>query len=170
MKHLIRHFTVAASLLMAAASACAVGAVSFEREVTIDSAPDTVWKFVGDFNSLDVWHPSVLSSTLEGKGKSKPTAAGAVRVLKLVGGGELVEKLVKYNASQKSYTYAGVKGPLPVKNYLSTIALTPTPDGKTVMKWSSTFDPNGMDEDLVTEIVSIAFDGGLAKVVANFKR
>lgn len=168
MKHLIRQFTVAATLMTAAASAFAVGAVSFEREVTIDSAPDTVWKFVGDFNALDVWHPSVLSSTLEGK--AKPTAAGAVRVLKLVGGGELVEKLVKYNAAQKSYTYAGVKGPLPVKNYLSTIALTPTPDGKTVMKWSSTFDANGMDEDIVTEIVSIAFDGGLAKVVANFKR
>ena len=168
MRNIIRRFTIAAGLLMAAASACAVGAVSFEREVTIDSAPDTVWKFVGDFNSLDVWHPSVLRSTIEGK--NKPTAAGAIRVLKLVGGGELVEKLVKYNAAQKSYTYAGVKGPLPVKNYLSTIALTPAPDGKTIMKWSATFDPNGMDEDIVTEIVSIAFDGGLDKVVTNFKR
>jgi mxaD protein len=168
MKNPIRQITVAAGLLLSAA--CVLAApVTFEREATIDSSPDTVWKFVGDFNSADIWHPSVLSSKLEGK--TKPTSPGAIRVLKLVGGAELVEKLVKYNAAQKSYTFAGVKSPLPVKSYQSTISLMPTADGKTVMKWSSSFEPNpGVDEDIATEVVAIALDGGLAKVVANFQR
>ncbi len=168
MKNPIRQLTVAAGLLLAAA--CVLAApVTFEREATIDSNPDTVWKFVGDFNSADIWHPSVLSSKLEGKTKS--TAPGAIRVLKLVGGAELVEKLVKYNAALKSYTFAGVRSPLPVKSYQSTISLVPAPDGKTIMKWSSSFEPNpGVDEDIATEVVAIALDGGLAKVVANFQR
>jgi hypothetical protein len=39
------------------------------------------------------------------------------------------------------------------------------------MKWSSLFEPNpGVDEDIATEVVAIALDGGLAKVVANFQR
>ena len=168
MNHAARHLTVAASLLLAATCAIA-GPVNFEREATIDSEPETVWKFVGDFNAMDVWHPSVLSSKLEGKAKA--SAPGATRVLKLVGGGEMTEKLVKYNVAQKTYTWSGVKSPLPVKSWQGTIALTPAADGKTVMKWSIAFEPNpGMDEDIATEVVAIAIDGGLGKVVANFKR
>jgi mxaD protein len=168
MKNPIRQLTVATGLLLAAA--CVLAApVAFEREATIDSNPDTVWKFVGDFNSVDIWHPSVLTSKLQGN--TKPTRPGAIRVLKLIGGAELVEKLVKYSATEKSYTFTGVKSPLPVKSYFMTISLTPTADGKTVMKWSSLFEPNpGVDEDIATEVVAIALDGGLAKVVANFQR
>ena len=168
MKNPIRQLTVAAGLLLAAACVAAAP-VNFEREATIDSNPDTVWKFVGDFNAIDIWHPSVLTSKLQGNTKS--TRPGAIRVLKLIGGAELVEKLVKYSSTEKSYTFTGVKSPLPVKSYFMTISLTPAPDGKTVMKWSSSFEPNpGVDEDIATEVVAIALDGGLAKVVANFQR
>ena len=165
MKHAALH-AIAAGLLVCSGTALAGGALSFEREVTIDSSPATVWKYVGDFNGLDLWHPSVRKSTLTGKSNK----AGAIRVLKLSDGQELTEKLLDYSAAKTQYTYTTIKGPFPIKNYVSTISVSPTADGKTLMKWSSTFDAEGIDEDLATEWIAIAYDGGLGKVVSNFEK
>jgi mxaD protein len=159
-------FLSAAAMLITAANCHAAGKVEFAREATVDSTPATVWKYVGDFNGVDLWHPSVRNCTTKGSGNAK----GAVRTLTLSDGSVMVEKLLSYNAAKTTYTYAGVKGPFPIKNYQSTISLSPTADGKTLMKWSSSFDPAGVDEDIATEWVSVALDGGLGKVVANFEK
>ncbi len=156
----------AAGLLLAAGLCHAAGALSFSSEETIDSSPTTVWKYVGDFNGIDLWHPQVRSSTLKGASNK----AGAVRTLKLADGSELVEKLLKYSAADTSYTYTSLKTPFPIKNYVATISLSPAADGKTLMKWSTTFDAVNIDEDIATEIVAIALTGGLGKVVSNFQK
>lgn len=156
----------AASLMLAAGSCHAEGAISFSRDITIDRSPATVWKYVGDFNAIDLWHPSVRNCTLKGNA----TKAGAIRTLKLVDGGELVDKLLAYNAAKTSYTYTNLKSPYPIKNYVSTISVSPTADGKTLLTWSATFDAVGVDEDIATEWVGVAFDGGLGKVSTNFEK
>lgn len=153
-------------LLLAAGVCHAAGALSFSSEETVDSAPATVWKYVGDFNALDLWHPQVRSSTVKGTDNK----VGAVRTLKLSDGSELVEKLLKYSAADTSYTYASLKSPFPIKNYVATISLSPAPGGKTLMKWSATFDAVNIDEDIATEMVAIGLNGGLGKVVANFQK
>ncbi len=159
-------YAAATGLLLVAANCHAAGKVEFAREATVDSTPATVWKYVGDFNAVDLWHPSVRNCTTKGNG----TAKGSVRTLTLSDGSVMIEKLLSYNAAKTTYTFAGVKGPFPIKNYQSTISLSPTADGKTLMKWSSSFDPAGVDEDIATEWVSVALDGGLGKVVANFEK
>ncbi len=155
-----------AGLLLAAGSCHAAGALSFSSEETIDSSPATVWKYVGDFNGFDLWHPQVRSSTVKGADNK----AGAIRTLKLSDGSELVEKLLKYSAAQTSYTYTSMKSPFPIKNYVATISLSPVADGKTLMKWSATFDAVNIDEDIATEMVAIALNGGVYKVLANFQK
>ena len=155
-----------AGLFVVAGQCHAEGAISFSRDITIDRSPATVWKYVGDFNAIDLWHPSVRNSTLKGS-STKP---GAIRTLKLADGGELVEKLLAYNAAKGSYTNTTLKSPFPIKNYVSTISVSPTADGKTLMTWSATFDAVGVDEDIATEWVGVAFDGGLGKVSSNFEK
>ena len=162
----LRNAAVASLLAAVAGLSHAEGAISFSRDITIDRSPATVWKYVGDFNALDLWHPSVRNSTLKGN-STKP---GAIRTLKLADGGELVEKLLAYNAAKSSYTYTTLKSPFPIKNYVSTISVSPTADGKTLMTWSATFDAVGVDEDIATERVGVAFDGGLGKVATNFEK
>ncbi|WP_309624663.1 SRPBCC family protein [Methylibium sp.] len=158
---------IAGTTLLALAGNCfAVGGLSVSREATIDSSPDTVWKLVGGFNALDVWHPAIKGSKLTGNG----TRAGAMRLLDLGGGATVSEKLTAYNAAKHSYSYMLLKAPLPVKNYAATIVLSPTADGKTLMKWSSSFDAAGAPDDQVTEIIQGLYDAGLAKVVANFAK
>ena len=58
----------AASLIVAASHCHAEGAISFSRDITIDRSPATVWKYVGDFNAVDLWHPAVRNSTHGGEG------------------------------------------------------------------------------------------------------
>ena len=149
--------------LVACAAAAQAGALTVEREMTIDKPPATVWKMVGDFNALDVWHPAVASSTATG---SRP---GAARLLTLGNGVTISEKLLARDAARHSYRYAILKSPLPVKNYKSTLQLTPTADGKTLMKWSSTFEASGADDAKAQEVIQGIYDAGLAKVAANFK-
>ena len=71
-----------ASLLLATGSCFAAGALSVEREVTVDNSSATVWKLVGNFNSLDVWHPAIVKSELNGNG----TKVGTRRLLTLSDG------------------------------------------------------------------------------------
>lgn len=160
-------FTVASALLVVGSSHAA-GTLSVTREVTIDSTPATVWKLVGNFNALDVWHPAVSKSELNGAG----TKVGTRRLLTLADGKQmLVEQLTAYDAAKTSYSYTIVSGPLPVVNFKSTISLSATPDGKTLLKWTSNFEaPAGADDANAARAVEAIYDSGLAKLVNNFAR
>ena len=161
----IRHCVATAGLVLATGS-YAAGHLAVSREITVDRAPDTVWKLVGEFNSLDVWLPPVLASTFTGS----PTQPGAVRVLDLGNNASVTEKLLAYSSERRSYSYAFVKSPLPVKNYVATIELSTTADGKTRVKWHSTFDADGAPDDKAKEAILGIYDAGLGKVALIFKR
>ena len=60
------------------------------------------------------------------------------RTLSLKGGGTIVERLLKWDADGKSYTYAIVSSPLPVKNYVSTIKVVPDGNGSDVI-WTGKY-------------------------------
>jgi mxaD protein len=159
--------TVATALLMVGSSHAA-GTLSVTREVTIDSTPATVWKLVGNFNALDVWHPAISKSELKGAG----TKVGARRMLTLADSNQtIIEQLTAYDNAKTSYSYTIVRSPLPVANYNGTITLNATPDGKTLLKWTSTFDAaEGGDSANATQAVGNLYDSGLAKLVNNFAK
>ena len=153
-----------ATLLLVAGSGFAASGLSITREATLDAAPATAWKLIGNFQGLDVWHPALAGS--QGTGN----AAGSTRVLSLVGGGTINEKLTAYSATKRSLTYVIVKSPLPVKNYVSTMTVSPTGDGKSLVKWTSTFDANGADDAKAKEVIGGIYDAGLSKATAILKR
>ena len=155
-----------ATLLFAAGSGFATGSLSVTREATLDAAPAIAWKLIGNFQGLDVWHPALAGSV----GKGSGTAAGATRVLSLAGGGTIYEKLTAYSAAKRSLSYAITKSPLPVKNYVSTMTVTPAADGKSLVKWTSTFDANGADDAKAKEVIGGIYDAGLGKATAIFKK
>jgi mxaD protein len=164
MNKIIRSCVGAASLM--AASSFAAGSLAVSREIIVDRPPATVWKLMGEFNALDVWLPPIVSSTLTGEA----TKLGAIRVLDLGGNASVTEKLVAYSSARHSYSYAFLKSPLPVKNYVATIELRATPDGKTLIKWYSTFDANGAPDDKAKEAIQGIYDVGLAKVASIFRK
>lgn len=154
----------AAALALAAGSAFAAGHLSVSREMTVDSPPDAVWQWIGPFNSLKDWHPAVADSTMNGDGKK----AGTTRTLTLKGGGTIEEKLLK--SGKHSYNYAILQSPLPVKNYESKLSVSAAGQGKSKVKWSSTFDANGAPDDKAKEVIGGVYDGGLKNVADHFKK
>ena len=164
MNTIIRHSIGAAGLALAATSFA--GGLTVARETTLDRAPATVWKLLGEFNSLDVWLPPVQTSSFTGVA----TQPGAVRVLGLGGDASVTEKLLSYDGVKHSYSYAFLKSPLPVKNYVATIELSATPDGKTVVKWRGTFDAAGAPDDKAKEAIQGIYDAGLTKLAAIFAK
>jgi mxaD protein len=164
MKSFIPALTGAACLTFAASS-FAGGSLSVSRELTVDRAPETVWKLLGEFNALDVWLPPVQRSSFKGKA----TKPGAVRVLDLGNDASVTEELLAYNDAGHSYRYAFLKSPLPVKNYVATIELSAASGGKTLVKWHSTFDASGAPDDTAKAAVQGIYDAGLGKLATIFK-
>ena len=126
------------------------------RSVALAASPDAVWAAIGGFHALAEWHPAVESATRE-------EADGAeLRCLALVGGGEIVEKLL--GAGPRSYGYAILSGPLPVADYAATLTVAPSGSGSVVV-WASTFAPTADDAEAV---IGGVYDAGLEALKARF--
>lgn len=163
MNQVVRNYVGAASLMLAAGGAAA-GNLSVSREVTVDRPPATVWKLLGEFNALDVWLPPVRSSTFKGNA----TMPGAVRVLDLGNDATVTEQLLAYSSVERSYSYTFLDSPLPVKNYVATIELRAVADGRTLIRWHSTFESAGAPDAAASEAIQGIYDAGLTKVAAIF--
>ncbi len=146
------------------AAATADGALKIDKQIEIAAPPATVWKMIGNYNHLDVWHPAVAASDLTGSG----TSAGDVRVLTLGDGATITERLVAYSDTERSYTYAIEASPLPVDRYVSTLAVLPGQGGGSVVRWSSTFDPKGAPAEKASEVIAGIYDAGLGRLAAYF--
>jgi hypothetical protein len=77
-----------------------------DMKTDLNVAPDKVWKLIGGFNVLPDWHPAIEKSEL--------AEEGSMRRLSLVGGGTILEKLVKLDDNERVYTYSIIDSPLPV--------------------------------------------------------
>lgn len=165
MNPLIQSFVATAAVLLAG-SGVAAGKLTVAREVTVDRPPATVWKLLGDFDALDVWLPPVLGSRTEGKSHEP----GAIRRLDLGNNASVTEELLDYSSEQHRYSYAFVASPLPVKNYVATLALSPAPGGRTLIRWHSTFDAAGASDDQARQAIQGIYDAGLTRVATIFAR
>lgn len=144
----------------------AQGSLKVEEETVVNASASTVWKMIGDYNHLDVWHPVVVDSAVD-KSNNNP---GDVRTLTLADGASIVEKLLAYSNSDKSYTYAITQSPLPISDYVSNISVTDIKDGKSVIKWSSTFNTTEVDDAKGIEIISGIYLAGLSNLEKHFNK
>lgn len=145
-----------AAIALSSASALALEA-KVEKAIATDAA--ATWAAIGDFCGISKWHPVVTKCQISEKdGKT-------FRTLTLKDGATLLEQLVSFDKAGMSYTYTIVEGPLPVKNYTSTIAVKPAGSASTVT-WAGTFEANGAaDADAIKTITGVyeAGTGELAK-------
>lgn len=119
----------------------------------LDVAADQLWAFMGGFNALPDWHPAVDKSELQNE--------GSMRILSLAGGGEIVEKLEKYDDKERVYSYTITESPLPVKNYHAEIKVIDQGDGKSSVEWSSDFEAEGAAENEALDVITGIFQAGL---------
>lgn len=124
---------------------------------------DKVWDMIGSFNALPEWHPAVEKSEIEGDGK------GSIRTLHLAGGGTIRERLERIDDEDMVYSYSIVSGPLPVINYVSTLRLHESEDGKgCTVEWESDFQPMGVPENDAVNAITGVYEAGLKNLQKMF--
>ena len=140
------------------------------ESIEINAPPAKVWAVIGNFQDMS-WLPPV--SKTEG---DKGNAIEATRKLTLADGATVDEELYKYDAEKMSYSYritaVDVKV-LPVTNYASTIAVTPSADGKgSVVEWTGAFyrgfpnndPPPDKNDEAAVKAVTGMYQSGLANL------
>lgn len=158
-----------AGLMPAAALAHGPSRQKHTESVEINAPADKVWAVVGNFQDMG-W--TGIATKTEGTGDNAP---GATRKL-TVPNGTLDEKLLKYNAEGKTYSYELPKADpkvLPVSNYSSTITVTGEGD-KSKVEWKGAFyrsyvnnDPPPEESD---EAAVKAVTGLYQAALANLKK
>jgi hypothetical protein len=134
----------------------------------IAAPPEAVWEVVKNFHDMS-WHPAVAKT--EGEGGND---IGATRTLTLGNGGQIHEKLEKYDAAKHSFFYriesVDVKV-LPVTNYSSWFSIKPD-NGGSLVTWKGAFyrgypnnnPPPELSDQASKDAVTGVYEGGLANL------
>jgi len=134
--------------------------------VEINAPADKVWAVVGNFQDMG-WHPAFKKT--EGTGGND---VGATRTLTVEAGGQIHEKLTKYNAEGKTLAYeiteVDVKV-VPVTNYSASMTVTPNGD-KSKVEWKSAFyrgfvnndPPPELSDEAAVKAITGVYQSGLA--------
>jgi carbon monoxide dehydrogenase subunit G len=139
-------------------------AIDVERSAEVQAAPEKVWAAIGDFCGIADWHPVVEKCTLK-EAEGAPT-----RTLSLAGGGTLVEAQTSRDDTARSYGYRIVDGPLPVANYVSTLAVTKGDgEGRSVITWTGRFDAQGATDEKASEVIVGIYEAGIAALVQKLQ-
>jgi len=131
---------------------------SAQGEVTLRASADLVWRIVGNFNGLHLWHPAVTGSELSAGSNN---AVGAERLLTLDGGGTISERLLAWSDSERRYRYCILESPLPVSGYESEVCVEDLGEGRCRVVWSGTFAAAGVADGQAVEVVRGVYAGGL---------
>lgn len=136
----------------------------------IDAPAADVWRIVRDFNGLPSWTPFVVESRIEQN--MRADQVGCIRNFRMRDGGIIRERLLSLSDYDLSYSYAILESPMPVEDYIASLALTPITDGnRTFAAWQADFDcPPEREAALVQQIGTGVFQAGLTALKQRFRR
>lgn len=129
--------------------------VKIDQEV---AAPiSKVWELVSDFGGIARISPDVQSCEVSGEG------VGAVR--RIVSSGFTVEeRLESLDAAQHVLSYSMLEGPIPFRDYVATVKLSEAGPDRTRIRWSGTFEPAGMPEEQLRQLIESVYRGLIAGI------
>ncbi len=125
------------------------------------SAPAAkVWELLGDFGGVAKWGgPMLESCTVEGSG------VGAVRTIRLPGGGSIQERCDAYDSVGRALTYSIVgKSPIPIRDYHSICRVVETGANACRIDWQGQFEPDGVPEEQAQTLVRGIYTGAITAV------
>jgi hypothetical protein len=134
-----------------------------QASATIDLpfSPDDVWQLIGGFDSLPDWLPYIPKSEL--------SEGGRIRRLTNPNGDAIVERLIAFDEAARSYSYAIIQAPFPVTDYVATLQVRETNDGKgSRVEWSGHFTPKGVRDQEVSRLFQGIYSDGLKALAAGF--
>jgi hypothetical protein len=163
----LRSLGLAILMTCAATGALAAGkTLSVTEKVDLAAAPSKTWDTIKDFNGWQTWHPAFASTAIT---KGEGNTMGTVRVLTTKDGAKFTEELVSHSAASRTYQYRIIESPLPITDYVSTLEITQSKAGSSVM-WSSHFKVNaGASEEEMKKTISGVYRAGLDNLASVMK-
>lgn len=131
----------------------------------IEAPIQKVWRTIRPFDSLAAWHPHITACMIEGG--QTADKVGSIRRLTLRDGGIVRETLLTLSDPEHRITYDIIESPMPVRNYVASLALHPVTEGdKTFAMWTVEFDtPDDRREEMIATLQDI-FRSGLLNLNA----
>lgn len=101
---------------------------------------DKVWAITGEFGGLKDWLPGILACRVEGSGAAD-AGGNAVRIVDVFDGSVTKERLEKFDAAQRTYSYSilEAKGFDASSEYLATFTVTALDAGRCRIDWGASF-------------------------------
>jgi mxaD protein len=160
---------VAAVLICGSAFAGPPQTLKVTKSVNVAAPVEKTWDTIKDFDSLDKWHPGFSADEIQ---KGENNKVGAVRKLTVKGGPSFTEELLAFDAAKHTYKYRIIESPLPLRDYVSHITVTPGPNGGSHVTWTGTFKrkstsdtpPEGENDEAALNLINGVYSGGLANL------
>ncbi len=126
-----------------------------QQTITIQAPARDVWATVRNFGRIDRYLAAVEQVDTEGAGP------GMTRTLTLADGSQVVEQLEAIDEAKRTLRYAIVDSPLPIREYISTMAVEEGEDGVCRVTWATRFEPDGAPEANVKALLADLYASGL---------
>ncbi len=130
-------------------------AASVDKSIDVKAPADKVWAMIGPFCSIKDWHPAIGQCTQSGKTRTLTTKDGKA---------QFVEEQTASNMKTMEYTYKILTSPLPIKDYSSTLKVTPKGTDMSTIEWSSTYTPDQGKESAAETALGGIYQGGLDNI------
>jgi len=128
--------------------------------------PEKLWEKVRQFNNMHKYLSSMITSCeVQGSGEGAKRICGTEN-------GEILETLTLLDDDNMTLQYSidNADAPLPVSHYRGTVVVEKRGDNKVEFSWSATFEPKGMPEAEVVEMLEGVFKSLLGNIVASVKQ
>ncbi|MEO7602398.1 MAG: SRPBCC family protein [Sphingomicrobium sp.] len=133
--------------------------VTVQRIVTVEAPADVAWGVVGQLDSMVPEGGFVERVAVEGSGE------GAIRTYHLVGGGEVIERIERYDPVDRLYIYRILDvRPLPMTRYLGLAHVTSAGPGRCHIGWNVMAD--SLDGD--TTALTAMLEGTVTQALGAF--
>lgn len=170
MKIVTAIMTAASFLAVASTANAAALSTGKKLEINVDAKniaadSEAIWKKVGGWCAISEWHPAVA------KCEESKEGADEFRTLTLKDGGVIKEKLL--GKTDRSYKYAILTSPFPVKNYEAQFSLTPDDDDDDEINlvWAATYDAaDGKTAKDARGVIDSVLQGGMDSLKTMLKK
>lgn len=122
----------------------------------VDAPVEKIWLAIRSIDGLDRWFPIIESRRVDGR-----QGVGAIRTLRLVGGGEMRDRIVEIADTERRFRYERFELPFPVENYRGTVEARGRADHRSDVIWRVQFEVAAEKRDELVALIEGALSDGI---------
>jgi hypothetical protein len=127
--------------------------INITKIITINA--DQTWEAISSIGGLDRWFPIIAGCSVFGTGE------GATRILTLVDGRKIKDRIESIDHQQRSLRYNRIESPFPVQSYLGTVEVRKANDVSAELSWTVEIDVQKEQREAMAGLIHCALTDGV---------